>query len=209
MSSLFENWRRHLWLWVLPLAFVVLNLLGVTFYRTAFAGQVERLEKRYLAADDNLKRIQNEIVVVREFLGRAESHREQTRLLHSERFQTEEQGFTRTIQAVKKLARDAGLQPASLSYPRKGLTGHDLVQRSISFSVKGSYDQLRNFINFLELSEHFITLNSVTLGGGGKEQRNPSLSIKLVMSTIFTTLPPPPASSAGTGVPLPSEGAES
>ncbi len=38
MTSLFDNWRRHLWLWVLPLGFCVLNLLGIAFYHSAFAG---------------------------------------------------------------------------------------------------------------------------------------------------------------------------
>ncbi len=195
---MFDNWRRHLWLWVLPLGFCVLNLLGVAFYRSAFAGQVERLEGRYQTANDRLEQIQNEIIVVREFLSRVESHKERVRQLHRDRFQTEEQGFTRIIPEVKRLAREAGLKPMSLSYPKKSFGDHELVQRNISFSVKGSYDQLRNFINFLELTEHFVTLNSVTLGGGDEDRGDPSLSIRLVMSTIFTTrqVAPPAAEGA-------------
>lgn len=186
MTSFFDNWRRHFWLWSLPLGFCLLNLLGVAFYHWAFAGQVERLESRYQAADETLKQTQNEQVVIQDFLDRVENLRGEVRGLHRDRFETEEQRFTRAIREVKKLARQAGLQPTSLSYPTKRFGSHGLVQRNINFSVRGSYDQLRNFINFLELSEHFLTLNSVTLSGAN-DPRQSGLGIKLEVSTMFTT----------------------
>ena len=200
MNSLLDNWRRHLWLWLLPLGFCVLNLLGVAFYHSAFAGQVERLERRYQRVNDRLAQIQDEQSAIQEFLARVEAHRGEVRGLHRDRFQTEEQRFTRVIREVKRLARRAGLRPASLSYPRRGFGGHDLIQRNINFSVLGSYDQLRNFINFLELTDHFVTLNSVTLGDSGEDRGDPSLNINLVVSTIFTSrklaAPPEPPEAA-------------
>ncbi len=191
MNTAFGVWRRHIWLWSLPLGFCVLNLLGVAFYHSAFAGQVESLETRYQATADNLAKIQDEQRVIDDFLGRVGGHQTEVADLHHGVFQTEEQRFTRVIPEIKKLARQAGLRPTSFSYPRKNLTGQDLVQRNISFSVQGTYDQLRNFINFLELTEHFITLNSVTLGESGESRGDPTLRIKLVLSTIFTIRAPP------------------
>ena len=186
MISFFDNWRRHLWLWVLPLGVCVLNLFAIAFYHSAFAGQVERLERRNQSATDTLEQIKAEQLVIKDFLSRVESHKGAVQGLHSERFQTEEQRFTEIIREVKKLAQQAGLKPTSLSYPKSSFSDHRLVQRFINFSVKGTYDQLRNFINFLELSEYFLTLNSVSLGGV-EDQRDPSLNIRLVVSTIFTT----------------------
>ncbi len=185
MRSFFDNWRRYLWLWVLPLGFCVLNLLGIALYHSAFAGQVERLERRNQAATDTLEQIKAEKQVVEDFLSRIEAHKEEVTGLHRDRFQSEEQRFTKAIREVKRLAQQAGLKPASLSYPATSFADHGLVQRNINFSVQGTYDQLRNFINFLELSEHFLTLNSVSLGGG-EDARDPSLRIQLVVSTIFT-----------------------
>lgn len=186
MNSFFDNWHRHLWLWVLPLGVCVLNLLGIAFFHSAFAGQVERLERRNQSATDTLEQIKAEQLVIKDFLSRIETHKGAVQGLHGERFQTEEQRFTEIIREVKKLAQQAGLKPASLSYPKSYFSDHRLIQRNINFSVKGTYDQLRNFINFLELSEYFLTLNSVTLSGV-EEQRDPSLTIRLVVSTIFTT----------------------
>ncbi len=192
MTSFFDTWRRHLWLWSLPLGFCVLNLLAVALYHWAFAGEVERLEGRYQAATVTLEQTQNEQVVIQRFLDRIAALKVEVRGLHRDRFKTEEQRFTETIREVKKLARQAGLKPTSLSYPTKPFAGHGLVQRNINFSVRGSYDQLRNFINFLELSEHFLTLNSISLGGGD-DPRQQGLGIKLEVSTIFTTRRLPPA----------------
>ncbi len=186
MSSFFDTWRRHLLLWALPLGFCLLNVLGVVFYRWAFAGQVERLERRYERTEETLAALKEEQVVIESFLARLERHQDQVQALHRDRFQTEEQRFIEVIQEVKRLARRAGLRPTSLSYPRRSFAGQDLSQRSINFSVKGTYDQLRTFINFLELTDHFIILNSVSLGDSGKESRDPSLSIRFLVSTIFT-----------------------
>ncbi len=197
MKSFFEAWRRHLWLWVLPLGFCVLNLLAVAFYSSSFAGQVEGLESRYQATAATLIEIQDEQRLIEEFMERIDAHRAQVATLHHETFQSEEQRLTRVLPEIKRLARQSGLRPTSLSYPRKYFSGHELVRRNISFSVQGTYDQLRTFINFLELTEHFITLNSVTLGGGGEGRGNPSLRIKLVLSTIFTSREPPEALPAG------------
>ena len=187
MRSFFDTWRRHLWLWVLPLAFCVLNLLGVAFYHGFFAGQVERLESRYQTASDSLTRSKEEHLIIEDFLEQIENHKAEVDGLHRDHFETEEQRFTRAIGEIKKLARQAGFTISSLSYPRKTYGGQDLVERRISFSVSGSYDQLRNFINFLELTDHFFILNSVSLGESSKDERNPKLSIKMVTSTIFTT----------------------
>ncbi len=195
MSSFFDDWRRHLWLWLLPLGFCVLNLLAVALYHWAFAGQVESLEGSYQRVAGLLEQTQEEQLVIQDFLTRIEAHREEIQGLHRDRFQTEEQRFTQVIREVKKLARQAGLKPASLSYPSIPFSSHRLIQRNINFSVRGSYEQLRNFINFLELSEHFITLNSVTLGGG-EDPSDPNLNIQLAVSTIFTTRRLPPSGAA-------------
>ncbi len=188
MISIFETWRRNLWLWVLPVGFCVVTLLGIAFYRFAFAGKVERLERQYQAAMAQRDGLREEREVVSAFLQRVDSHQGETGGLYSEYFQTESQRFTRVIKEVKTLAENAGLRPTSLSYPKTDFASYELLQRNINFSVEGTYDELRRFINFLELTEHFIILNSVTLGGGtGAGRGNPPLGINLVLSTIFAT----------------------
>lgn len=187
MISLFEAWRRNFWLWVLPLGFCVLNLLSYGLYRSAFAGKVERLEQQLASTDSYLAALDEEHSIYVDFLDRVRIHRERTSGLYGDYFQTEAQRFTRVIQEVKRLARQAGLRPSSLSYPRQDFSGYELVQRNISFGVEGTYDQLRSFINLLELADEFLTLQSVNLGESVANRRDPKLSINLVLSTMFAT----------------------
>ncbi|MEM7351326.1 MAG: hypothetical protein AAF657_11000 [Acidobacteriota bacterium] len=185
MISLIEAWRRHVWLWVLPLAFCILNLLAFAVYGSAFAGKVERLERQYQDTIGVRDGLREEHAIVVEFLAKADAHRGETEGLYWDYFQTEAQRFTRIILEVKRLARQAGLPASTWSYPKKDLASYGLVERSVRFSVDGTYDQLRQFINFLELTDHFLVLNSITLGGSGDQQRNPRLNINLVVSTMF------------------------
>ncbi len=184
MKSGFDVWQRNLWLWAAPLGFCVLGLLGIVLYRTAFAGTVERLEGQHEEASRHLEGLREQRRRSEEFLARVQSHQGGHRSLYRDHFQTEAQRFTAAVVEVKTLARQAGLNPTSFSYPAKGIPEYGLIRRDIGFSVEGTYDQLRKFINFLELSEHFLTLESVSLGQGGKDQR---LRIRLTLFTLFSS----------------------
>ena len=200
MKSFFEVWRRHLWLWVLPLGFCVLNLLAYFLYQSAFAGKVEILERRYQQTTDQLAAIESERQLIEQFLTEIESHQAQVRRLYADRFQTEPQRFTRVLQEIKGLAEKAGLEPATLSYPRNEFGDHGVVQRSIRFSVTGRYEQLRKFINFLELTDHFIALQRVTLGDTSELNL---LNINLELSTFFSSreISPPEVAAGGGAAP--------
>ena len=70
--------------------------------------------------------------------------------------------------------------------------------RSVSFSVDGDYAGLRRFINFLELSDLFLTLEEVSLSGRTGESN--VLRISLRVSTLFLagSPEPPPADEGAT-----------
>jgi len=88
------------------------------------------------------------------------------------------------IAEVKDLARRAGLEPKSISYPSQAVAEFDLSIRYMVFSVTGSYSQLRRLINFLELSDMFLVLNEISLGGHGNGE---DLRISLRLSTVFSS----------------------
>ena len=187
MISPFEVWRRTALRWSIPLVFCLLNLAAFGVYRAYFAGQVPALQETYGVASDQMSRLQDEKAQIEGFLERADEVRESVDGLYGERFATEAERFTRTVLEIKNRARQAGLDPGAISYPRTDLSEYDLVKRNIVFSVEGTYEQLRTFINFLELSDEFLTLESVSLGDRGLQQdaRNPRLSIQLSLSTVF------------------------
>ena len=66
-----------------------------------------------------------------------------------------------------------------------------MSRRTITFSVDGSYAQLRQLINFIELSDSFLILDEVSLRGNDVE--GTPLRISLKLSTLFTVNSAAPA----------------
>ena len=185
MMYRFEAWRRRLQLWTIPLVFCLLNLAGVMIYRASFAGDVEARQQRVERASQKLAELEAERQTSIEFLESLDRRREAMKLLYEQHFVTESERLTAVIKEAKNLAREAGLKPKTITYPETPLGDWNLIQKQIVFPVEGTYDQLRTFMNFLELTEQFLTLERVSLGEGRDEGQNPILSIQLELSTIF------------------------
>lgn len=181
-------WRARPLLWGVPLAIVAIALGLFVFYRVAYAGEVEALQGRYATETATLQTL---IAQRREFeshLQRVSSSSEGVSELYLDHFSTEAERFTATIAEIRRLARAASLDPTSFSYPTVDLGELELRRVAASFNVEGTYDQLRRFINLLELSDHFLILEQVTANqGANSNEANPRLAINLTVSTIFAS----------------------
>ncbi len=177
-------WRRQLRGWLPPLLVFLVALGALSFYRLVFAGearaggrQIERQKAEVKRLTQERRRAERLVKKLRENQGRIEEFRNQ-------RLATEAERLTQLIAEVKDLARRAEVEPSSVRYPEERLQGVGLTRRSIVFSVDGDYGGLRRFINFLELSDLFLTLEEVSLSGrAGRESSK--LRISLQVSTLF------------------------
>lgn len=176
-------WRRRVALWLPALVFFLLNVVVLLVYPVRFAGRME------VTADelDQERAVLAELVERRRDLESQRQGIERTRLavdeMYSERLAPESERLTRIIAEVKDLAARSGLTPPAVSYPTEPLEEYGLRRRGFVFSVEGSYADLRKFINLLELSQTFLTLEEVTLSEGG----DGGLRIQLRVSTLFST----------------------
>lgn len=181
-----DIWRERPWTWIVPLAFVVLNLLVFGVYRARYAGGVEKLEARYQGDAQVLAQLQESVAEAERLLERARRQQEEIDLLYSAHFSTESERFTDLLREVRSLARTAGLDPGTYNYPETELDEFSLLQRQVNFAVSGTYEQLRTFLNLLELSDQFVALEQVALGGntstGGS---SPVLNVQLSLTTYF------------------------
>lgn len=177
-----EIWRERSWRWLIPLAFLAINLLAFGIYRARFAGGVEQLEVRYAADAEVLAQLQESRVRADELMQRAERQQEEIDRLYEQRFSTESERFTDLLREVRQLARSAGLDPGSYSYPETELSEYSLVQRNVNFPVDGTYEQLRTFLNLLELSEQFVSLTQVSLASSAD---SPTMGVRLSLITYF------------------------
>lgn len=179
-----EIWRLRAWLWVPALLFFLANATAYSIYRFGFADRVAALEEDMDERREELAPLQQEGQRLQRLIQRAESNQRLIQQLYAEKFPTRSAGMTRMQAEVKRLARQAGLDPRDFSYPEEAIEEHGLIKRSFLFSVHGTYVELRRFINLLELSPSFLTLEQVTLSGGGEDGEE--LQISLRLSTLFT-----------------------
>ncbi len=185
MRSSDEIWRLRLWVWVPALLFFLANATAYVVYRFGFADRVESLEARLGETQTQLDDLAAKRARVERLIQRSQRNELEIRRLYDERFSTRSQRLTRVTTEVRQLARNAGLNPLEFSYPQLPIEEYGLIKRSFTFSVDGTYLELRKFINLLELSDSFLTLEEVTLDG--QEEGSQELRIRLSISTLFAS----------------------
>lgn len=198
-------WTARLWVWLPALLFFLANAGVFAVYRMGYAGQVQSLEEDLSTATAQLERLEKDRRRREQFLARVEANSEGIAELYAERLSTRRERLTEFSIEVKRLARQAGLDPQAISYPEEQIESYGLVKRSFNFGVQGTYAELRRFINLLEESPSFLTLEGVTLAQGSQ---GVELRMDLELSTLFATdaaVPAVarPASAAPAGEPAP------
>jgi hypothetical protein len=166
MRSPGEIWRQRLWVWVPALVFFLANATAYTVYRFGFADRVASLRQDLKDEKQKLDPLSARKRKLEGLLALSERNEVEIRKLYADTFATRKQRLTEITAEVKTLARKAGLDPRSLSYPETKIQRYGLIKRSFIFQVEGSYLELRKLINLLELSDSFLTLEEVTLSEG-------------------------------------------
>jgi Tfp pilus assembly protein PilO len=179
-----EIWRLRLWVWVPALLFFLANGVAYSIYRLGYAGQVQALEADLGEVKEQLQPQALKRKELEDRIRRASAADAAVKQLYEEKFSTRSQRLTRVTAEVKELARRAGLSPRALSYPEQGIEDYGLVKRSFVFSVSGTYGELRQFLNLLEHTGSFLTLEAISLSEAG-EQQGPELHMNLTISTLF------------------------
>lgn len=180
-------WRRFPRLWVPAAVVCVLNLGFLTAYRLVLAEEAELglglLDRRVEELED-VTRLRQQL---EELAAAARATEDGLADFYDKRLSTEEMMLTKIIAEVKTLAKRAGLVPAAIAYEVDSIERQNLIQRGLVFGVEGTYPQLRRLVNFLELSESFLTLDEISLRGS--DQVDGPLAINLKISTLFAVKP--------------------
>jgi len=187
MNRLGEIWRDHLGAWVPALVFFLLNLGAWVYYQAGdFGDQVNRLEQRLKTRQERVATLSQEEQKLALLEEQALHNQARIDELYGVRLSTQRFRLTEIIREVRQLARTAGLEPTSTSYPETTFEDFDLERKGFVFSVSGSYSNLRRFINSLELTDSFITMDSIALSPEGKDSAG-RLRINFRISTLFAS----------------------
>lgn len=185
-----EEWRR----WVPPAAALLLGLVLWAAYHLHFADRVERLETEVTGLELELK----QTIADREQLERMQQWRRegerQAQALLEERLGPRARRLTEVLRHVKELAARAGIRPDAIRYTTDLTPDEDFERVSWTYSVVGTYGQVRRFLHLLETTDTFLILEDVRLAE--VEEQNAQLRIQLGLATVFT-LPPRAAPAEG------------
>jgi type IV pilus assembly protein PilO len=201
-----EIWRQRLWVWLPAALFFLANAGAFAVYRLGYAGRVESLQEDLNTQQGRLAEIEKDQRESQTMLTRVRTNEQQVQQLYSDRLSPRSQRLTSITAEVKELAQRAGLQPRAFSYPEEEIEEFGLTQRSIVFSVEGTYIELRKFINLLEVSRSFLSLDEATLASSAE---GPELKIDLRISTLFAREPEGPGAPAAARTARPVPGEES
>jgi Tfp pilus assembly protein PilO len=182
-----EIWRQRLWVWLPALLFFLANAVAFSVYRLGYAGDVADLEDELDRQERQIGQLREQRTELETLVARVRTNDLQVRQLYSEYLATRRQAVTQVTTEFRRLARQAGLLPGSVSFDEEEIESYGLVRRSFSYTVEGTYAELRKFINLLELSPSFLTIEEISVAGGADE--GPELKIDLTLSTLFARDP--------------------
>lgn len=184
MSSEQSPWRRH-WYWWAPAAVLVsVGLVLLMIYPVYVGRRAMSPGSRAARLTQDVEEVTATRIQLEDVVTRADLNRTRVDEFYDDWIGTEEERLTRVITEVKDLARRAGVQASAFGYPTEEFEDFGLVKRSIVFSVGGSYRSLRQFVNFLELSEQFLILEEIQVGESGEDEA--TVRVNMRVSTLFS-----------------------
>jgi hypothetical protein len=111
--------------------------------------------------------------------------------IYDEHWATQTERLTLLIAEVKRLAEASSMTPAAYGFSRVAVSDADPGHRKrlaigatevgITFSVEGTYEQVRRLINLLELSRQFVIIDRISLAA----REGQTLTLDLGLKTLF------------------------
>jgi Tfp pilus assembly protein PilO len=177
-----QLWWERRWLWLPAALFVLVGLALLLAYQLLLAGRLGLQAGAISSRQEELEEVAKRRRETDALVQRARTTRQAIDELYDARLGSEAVRLTAVMIEVKQLARKAGLAGIeAINYHDEPVEELPLVKKSITFSAQGSYGQLRGFINLLELSPSFMSLDEIRVQGeeGGR------LRLQVRLSTMF------------------------
>jgi F0F1-type ATP synthase membrane subunit b/b' len=185
-------WREHRTLLIVLGVLFVANAIFFFTYRVQYETRLQALDTRLKQAEDELQRARNKRMAAEQQLASYNKAQADLENLYNRTWSTKAQRLTALINELKRMSVETQLDPNSISFSqaqdkdaqKTGRPGMSVV--TITFSVNGTYQQIRRLINRLELSNQFVIIDAIHLSGSASAHNNLTLDLRL--KTIFREL---------------------
>jgi len=182
-------WREHRVLLITLAVLLIANAIFFFTYRVQYEARLQALDSRLAQAEEQLQQARTKRIAAEQQL--ASYHKVQSDLqsLYDNTWATKQQRLTTLISELKKMAVATQLDPNTINFTetpdreaeKNGGVGTSVV--TIAFSVHGTYQQIRQLINQLELSDQFVIIDAINLAAGGGAAGDLTLTLRL--KTLF------------------------
>ncbi|HEX9406369.1 MAG TPA: hypothetical protein VF975_03580 [Thermoanaerobaculia bacterium] len=186
-------WREHRVLLTVLGVLLVANAIFFFTYRVQYESRLRALDARLQQSEDDLQRARNKRISAEQQLASYNKVQKDLQELYNNKWSTKEHRLTALINELKRMGAVTQLDPNSIGFAqiqdrevqRAGGIGTTTV--TITFTVHGTYQQIRRLINFLETSNQFVVIDAIHLATGGAA--NGDLALNLRLKTLFREPP--------------------
>jgi Tfp pilus assembly protein PilO len=180
-------WLKLWYLWLPASVLVVLNVVWLTGLRGTLLGRGSLLAKQVSEAEAEVGKLDGQLRQLERTAKALEELRANLAELRERRLGPMRERLVPFLQDVVKRTQEAGLQPERVSYAahREEKTG--LVYFAATYSVRGSYDQIRRCVFLLESSPEFVMLDGLGLRGD-ESTSSLDVGIQLNVGTYFSDI---------------------
>ena len=184
-------WREKRILLIVLGVLLLANTLFFFTYRVQYVSRLQDLEVRKEQAQAHLQQARRARITAEEQLASYKKVQTDLQVLYNERWATPVQRLTALIDEVKKLSAASHLEPPSYAFSStetkttaavKGSVGTTTV--GITYTVQGTYEQMRRLINLLELSDQFVIIDGINLVSSGAAAEK-TLTLNIRLKTLF------------------------
>lgn len=175
-------WQEKRVMLIVAGTLLLANLLFFFTYRVQYEQRVEDLHGRLEQAQSQLEAakahradLQSQLDAHAQLVSTIEN-------VFDQWWSTPEVRLTRVIKEIQGLGVKSGLVPQSISFSKSEDRDQlGTMTMGVSFNVEGNYQQARQLINLIELSEEFLIIDSISL----RNQDEGRLSLNIVLKTLF------------------------
>ena len=183
-------WREKRVLLGILAVLLVANAAFFFTYRVRYESRLKALDERLHDSENRLQRARTARMAAQQQIAGYRKVQADLTSIYNDRWATEPERLTALVTEIKKVTAASQLVPHALGFTEtkedQKNTGTATVK--IQFSVQGTYQQVRRLINLLELSDQFVIIDSISLGGGNNDQ---ALTLNIRLKTIFRDLTKP------------------
>jgi Tfp pilus assembly protein PilO len=181
-------WREKRILLIVLGVVLLANLLFFLTYRVRYQQRLEDLDGRKVQVQAQLDQAIAHRNSIQAQLGAYARVRREIQAVYDERWSTQKERLAAIIVETERLAAASELHPRSYSFAKEAQKDKDAAQTAtavhISFTVQGTYQQVRRLINLIELSDQFMIIDQLGLASAADENSG-IINLTIQIKTLF------------------------